>query len=125
MNRRQQRTTIITCLYQYLLLDKDIDEILEDNLNVKEKDSLAFIINITAEAINNYEKYTKLIDSVLDEWTFDRLGYMEQAILLEAISELRHTDVDKAVVCNEAIELAKEYCDPQASSLINGVLDKV
>ena len=39
---------------------------------------------------------------------------MEQAILLFALAELEQAIQDKTVIVNEAIELAKMYCDEDA-----------
>ncbi len=53
------------------------------------------------------------------------VGVVENAILLLATHELKnHPDTPKAVILNEAIELAKEYGGEGAHSFINGVLDK-
>ena len=125
MKRRKQRETIMTCIYQYLLLGTDIDTIFEDNLDLNEKDSINFIVSTTVDALNNMEEYTDKINSHLHEWTFDRLGYVEQSILLLAASELNTGDLDRAIIVNEAIELTKKFCDEAASKLINGVLDQL
>ena len=125
MKRRKQREIIMTCLYQYLLLDRDVDTLLEDNLKLKEKDSIAFIVTVVAEAISNYGSHIEKINDNLTEWEFDRLGYVEQAVILMATAELALEQTDRAVVVNEAIELSKQYCDPQAYILLNGVLDKL
>jgi N utilization substance protein B len=41
------------------------------------------------------------------------------------IYELKYTDTPEIVVINEAIELAKKYCDDAVRKIINAVLDKV
>ena len=125
MKRRKQRETIMTCIYQYLLLGTDIDTIFEDNLDLSEKDSINFIVSTTVDALNNIEEYSEKINNHLHEWTFDRLGYVEQSILLLATSELNTGDLDRAIIVNEAVELSKKFCDEAASKLINGVLDQL
>lgn len=125
MNRHQQRQVVMTCIYQYLLLDKDFDEILKDNLDIDDKESISFIVNETADVVNNLEPLTEQISAHLKDWTFDRLGYVEQAILLIAASELNKGEIDRPIVINEAVELAKTFCDDDAPALINGVLDQL
>ena len=125
MKRRKQRETIMTCIYQYLLLGTDIDTIFEDNLDLSDKESINFIVSTTVDALNNAEEYSEKINAHLHEWTFDRLGYVEQAILLLATSELSLGELDRAIVVNEAIELTKKFCDEAAYKLINGVLDQL
>lgn len=125
MKRRKQRETIMTCIYQYLLLNTDIDTIFEDNLDLDDKGSIQFIVSVTVDALNNFEEYTEQINQYLNDWTFDRLGYVEQAILLMAASEIHSKELDKAIIVNEAVELTKHYCDEEAYKLINGVLDRL
>ncbi|MDD6467789.1 MAG: transcription antitermination factor NusB [Erysipelotrichaceae bacterium] len=125
MKRRKQREIIMTCIYQYLLLNTDIDTIFEDNLDLNDKDSISFIVSTTINALNNAEEYTEQINHHLKDWTFDRLGYVERAILLMAASEIHEGELDKAIIVNEAVELTKHYCDEEAYKLINGVLDQL
>ena len=100
MKRREMRIRIVNCLYQYLLTGKSIDDIFEDNLDLSDKESIPFIINNTVGIINNLEHYTKVIEPHINDYTFDRLGYVEQAILLLAAHELETKNADKAVIIN-------------------------
>ena len=125
--------------YRYVnVSEKDKDLELFINLNVED---ISILFNVNIDTINkifekdeyftlvldnlfdNYLKYRDYIDNNLNGWSFDRLGYTEQAILLLALAELA-LDNDKKVVINEAVELAKQFCDDKAFKLINGVLDK-
>ena len=63
--------------------------------------------------------------SLREDWTFDRLSLLEQSILLISYQELKQVKTARAVVINEAITLAKEYCDDSSYKLINGVLDRL
>ena len=66
-----------------------------------------------------------IINKNLKDWSFDRLGYIEQAILLLATHEITAGEVQKPVVINEAVEFAKKYCDEDSYKFINGVLDRL
>ena len=61
----------------------------------------------------------------MKDWTIDRLGFTDIAILRMAIYELIYSNTPDIVVINEAIELAKAYSDDKVVKLINGVLDKI
>ena len=55
-----------------------------------------------------------------------RLGKPELAILRLALYEMLYDEeVPFRVAINEAVELAKKYCNPDASGFINAVLAKV
>ena len=135
MTRREQRIKIMTCIYQYLLTGKKIDDIFDENLELDDKDSISFIIENTIGVINEKDHLIELIEPKLNEYQFSRLGYIEQSILLLSVFQLEENKIDRAVVINEAIEIAKKYCDiyntlekycdDKAPKFINGVLDRL
>ena len=123
-SRHQLRETGMTCLYQHLLLNKDIKLALYDNIEDNSVDP--FLYTITVDAIQYKDVYMDKINASLnEEWTFDRLGFVEQAILLMACCELDLETAPKAIVIDEAVTLAKKYCDDDTYKLINGVLDRL
>lgn len=123
--RRSLRETAMIGLYQYLLLKSDIRVILEDLCACDLKDVDPYILDCVIECLENQKDYVNSINKHLKNWEFDRLGYIEQAILLLATHEIDAKKADKAVVINEAVELAKKYCDDDSYKFINGVLDNL
>ena len=91
------------------------------------KKRLVNVINELSKFAMKYKDiYIQKINAVINkDWSFDRLGYVEQAILLMACCELDLETAQKAIVIDEAITLAKKYCDDDAYKLINGVLDRL
>ena len=61
----------------------------------------------------------------LNDWKYNRLNKVDQAILALGIYELIYTDTPSVVCINEAIELSKQYSDEAVTKMINGVLDKI
>jgi N utilization substance protein B len=55
-------------------------------------------------------------------WKLDRIMRVDLTILRLAIYELTHTELNNAIVVNEALELARAYSTPEAVSFVNGVL---
>ena len=126
MNRHQIREMAMVCLYQYLLLNLDKDTIIFNNnetLNSLSEDE--FFLEIFSNAISNHKFLEEKIDEHLVDWKFKRLGYVEQAILLLAVTELFLKDTERAIVIDEAVELAKTYGEEKSYQLINGVLDNI
>lgn len=73
--------------------------------------------------IERREQLDAVIETYLDDWTVDRLGAVERAVLRVAMWELfERDDVPAPVSIDEAVELAKRYATPEAAKLINGVL---
>ncbi|MGI6608177.1 MAG: transcription antitermination factor NusB [Erysipelotrichaceae bacterium] len=125
MTRREQRIRIMNCIYQYLLTEKDIDSIFEDNIDINDKESIEFIVTNTIGVINELDSLIKQIEPLLIDYRFKRLGYIEQSLLLLSAHQLNLKEIDKPVIINEAIEIAKQYCDDDAPGFINGILDKI
>lgn len=122
MNRHEYRVHIVFALYQSLLLKKDLELSFNDNF---EDDDNEFLLAIKKDLKINKDKYIDEISPLLTKWTFDRLSYVEQAILLEACSEIKQKLNNKNIVIDEAVIIAKEYCDDESFKYINGVLDKL
>ena len=125
MNRHETRELAMTSLYQSFLLEKDIKRVLLENDKIGNKVS-PFLYTITIDATSHLDAYVERVNQVLkDEWKFERLGYIEQAILVIALCELEFETAQRQVVIDEAIVLAKKYCDDDTYRFINGVLDKL
>lgn len=125
MTRSQKREQAIICVYQSLLLKNDIYESINNNVEDDSVKRDLFFLNITANLFDHIEYLKNIIEDKLDNWDFDRLGYIEQAILLVGVAELLSEDADKAVIINEAVEYTKKYADFDSFKLVNGVLDKI
>lgn len=125
MNKTQIREAGIICVYQSLVLNKDIFYIINNQIEDEKLRGDLFFLNITANLFDHFTYVKDVISSKLDNWSFDRLGYVEQAILLVATVELLSEDVDKPVVIDEAVKYAKKYADADSYKLINGVLDQI
>lgn len=125
MNRHNEREKAMICVYQNLLTNKNVKESLEDIFLVKENEISDFAKSLVYNSIENKERYASYINEVLKGWTFDRLGYLEQAILLIGCTEFDLKLNQMAIIIDEAVILAKKYCDEDAYKLINGVLEKL
>lgn len=123
LNRHQCRERIVFALYQHLLLHKNLRETFADNFDGETLDD--FLIQILNDLEENENNYICKITPLLNKWSFERLNYVEQAILLLATSENALSLNDKPIIINEAIELCKTYCDEESYKYINGVLDNL
>lgn len=130
MKRHIYRQNAMSIIYIYLMTEQNIDLIIEDNKFVSSVGSFIHPLEIDEELLDAVHRVTQrksiyipVINHHLDKWRFDRLGRLEQSILLLALSELEQGIQDKIIIVNEAVELAKEFCDDESYRLINGVLD--
>lgn len=134
-NRTITREKAMTVLYQILLykknginynLDEVINEMLESiDLEERKKIDTEFLNDLVDGVLSNIEDIDKNITKYLENWSIDRLGLTDQAIIRIATYELLYTNTPDLVCINEAIELAKKYSDDKVVKMINGVLDKI
>ena len=113
----------MTILYQYDLLKKTttIDEIIQDNLEIDND----FVRDIVYGVVTHQKDIDELANKYMKDWTVARLEKVGAAILRMGIFEIKYTDTPPIVAINEALELAKVYCDESVRKIINAVLDKV
>ena len=123
MNRHEYRVKLVFALYQSLLLNKEISRSVEDNFDDEEKNE--YVTVLENDLIINKDNYIEEISLQLKKWTFERLSYLEQAILLVATSEIKKEIASKNIIIDEAIRIAKMYCDEKSYQYINGVLDNL
>ena len=68
----------------------------------------------------------KLIEDHADNWRMDRMAAVDRNLLRAAVAELLgFPKTPRAVVINEAIEIARKFSCPESVNFINGVLDSV
>lgn len=125
--RAQARESVIGLIYAVDLgndgIVKFVDDILEDKkIRNKQKE---FALKLFNGVIDNLEKIDSEISSHLNKRGIEDIGSVEKAILRLAIFEILFDSLDRAIVINEAIELAKKLAGENAPKFINGVLDKI
>ncbi|GAB4288831.1 MAG: transcription antitermination factor NusB [Myxococcota bacterium] len=94
------------------------DELSQEPLN-------GFTQKLIRGVLESIESIDGVLKKASRKWRFSRLGAVERAILRAAVYEMMSLDTPKAVVINEAVELAKEFGDKETSSLVNAILDTV
>ena len=126
LTRSELRKNIMTILYQINVYDinkitYNVDEIIKEVNPIDNE----FVKDVVYGVVTKKDEIDKLANQYLNNWTIDRLGNTDQAIIRMAIYELLYTETPDIVVINEAVELAKLYSDDDVKKMINGVLDKV
>ena len=123
--RHQARTAVVGLLYAYDLGNENIakfsDEILEEGkIRNKQKE---FSDALFQGTIENLEMLDAKINEHMKDWDYDAIGKVEKAIMRLGAYEILVVKTDKAIIINEAVELAKSLADEKSPQFINGVLD--
>ncbi len=72
------------------------------------------------------EALDKQITAASAHWRIERMARVDRNILRLGTWELTHRlDVPRAVILDEAVEIAKSFGTEESSSFVNGVLNKV
>ena len=126
ISRSEARYKAMTILYQINLYEKNnisynTEEVINEQLELKND----FVNELVYGVINNKKDIDLLANKYMKDWTIDRLGLTDAAIIEIAIYEIKYTDTPNIVCINEAIELSKKYSDEKVCKMINGVLDKI
>jgi len=125
ITRNELRKKIMIILYQIDIykeqkMDVCIDTIIKDNIEIDNE----FVKDIVHGVIKNQDQIDELANKLMKDWTINRLDKSGAAILRMALYELKYTKTPEVVVINEAIILAKKYCDDSVRKIINAILDK-
>lgn len=123
--RSELREKIMVILYQIDIYNErkvpyQIDEVIKNNVDIENE----FVKDIVYGVVTYIDELDSLANSLMNDWTIDRIDKSGAAILRMALYELKFTDTPEIVVINEAIELSKKYSDESVRKIINAVLDK-
>lgn len=125
-NRSELREVIMKVLYQvFLYQESKIDYQLKDLIHEQLEVENQFVDDCIHGVLEHQEDIVKMANESLNDWKYNRLNKVDQAILALGIYELIYTDTPSVVCINEAIELSKQYSDEAVTKMINGVLDKI
>jgi len=83
----------------------------------------AFIQDLVYGTLEHAGESDRAFSPLLEGWTIDRLPTIDRLLLRMSVFELRHRpEMPRAIVINEAVELAKKFSTAQSGRFINGVL---
>jgi len=65
-----------------------------------------------------------LIERHAEHWRMERMAAVDRNLLRSAVAELlAYRETPRAVVINEALEIARKFSSPESVHFVNGVLD--
>ncbi|MBM6617340.1 transcription antitermination factor NusB [Bacillus suaedaesalsae] len=124
MKRRTAREKALQALFQLDLNEQEPTVAIEHVLEGKGSDE--FLEKLVLGATEHQQEIDELLKGSLENWSLDRIGNVDRAILRLAVYEMKFEEsIPENVSINEAIELAKIFGDDDSSKFINSVLSKV
>jgi N utilization substance protein B len=91
-----------------------------------DEEARGFAEDLFRIASDRSEEIDGLIEKHAQNWRMDRMAAVDRNILREAVAEfIGYPGTPRAVVINEALEIARKFSTPESVQFINGVLDSV
>lgn len=132
ITRNKQHEYALSILYMAFIYQKaeiEFDPIkaIESLTEADYYDNDIFLRELVIKTLIHQNEIITIIAPQLTKWTFSRLNVVSQVILLMSYSHFYYISekVDKSIVIDVAIKLAKKFIPEEDYKYINAVLDKV
>ena len=133
ISRHQEHYVIMTVIYDelsdFVLGEgkhfRDARQIIASVSGLPYSEVSDYVKNVVSYSLNNYGKIVDIFTPKLKNWTWDRLPLLTQSILLMSYAHSQVEEVDKKVIINVAVNLAKKYVEEKQAKFINALLDGV
>jgi transcription antitermination protein NusB len=127
--RRKSRELALQMLFQSDLGQQPADDVCKTFWRGRgdvEREVQGFADDIFRLAQDRSEDIDKLIKAHAANWRIDRMAAVDRNVLRAAVAEmLGYPTTPRAIVINEAIEIARKFSAPESAQFINGVLDSI
>jgi len=127
--RKRARENSLLVLYRWDIRGDSIDRILEEYLEekgIKNEELKGYMERLIGTVRDRLTEIDSLISQHLEDWSLDRLGYIERNVLRLGVAELLYLNPpDPGRAFNDYIDLVKRYGDRKAARFVNGVLSRV
>jgi transcription antitermination protein NusB len=127
--RRKSRELVLQMLFQADMGRQSAEEVRRTFW--QERDSVGSDVQSFAEdlfrvATDRTSEIDGLIERHAEHWRMERMAAVDRNVLRAAVAELLgFPKTPRAVIINEALEIARKFSAPESVQFINGVLDSV
>ena len=134
ISRNQSHFVIMTVIYDELAdfvmgggaSSRNANELIEEIAEAPFDEVDPYIKRSVALTMQHYGEIVDAYKPLLVNWKWERIPLLTQAILLMSYAHFYYVEkVDKKVVINTAVDLAKKYVEEKQAKFINAILDGV
>ena len=127
--RRKSREMVLLMLFQADMGRQTPDEVRRTfwrEHGSTQEDVRGFAEDLFRTATDRTVEIDSLIERHAEHWRMERMATVDRNVLRSAVAELMgFPSTPRAVVINEALEIARKFSSPESVQFINGVLDSV
>ncbi len=120
--RHEARERALAILYEASMKSESMDDVLAS----LEIDPDPYARELVISAAANHDRALELIEAASVNWDLERISLIDRLVMELAIGEMLIEDrPPRAVILDEAVELAKIYSTEGSGSFVNGILSSV
>jgi transcription antitermination protein NusB len=127
--RRKSRELALQMLFQSDMGKQNADQVRLTFWREQESTSAdvrGFADDLFRVATDRVTEIDGLIEKHAEHWRMERMAAVDRNLLRAAVAELlAYPDTPRAVVINEALEIARKFSTPESVHFVNGVLDSI
>jgi len=127
--RRKSREMVLQMLFQADVGKQSIDQVQRTfwaEHAAASAEVRGFAEDLFRVATDRVAEIDKLIEGHAQHWRMERMAAVDRNLLRAGVAEfLAYPDTPRAVVINEALEIARKFSSPESVQFVNGVLDSV
>ena len=119
------REYLIQAIYQMLFSNDGIEKIISQFKNEHKNKKVDF--KMFSTSLKSIKKNKKNIESIIKSLNIpdSSIELIDKSILIFAINEMMYGSIDKPIVIDESIRLAKKFSSPDSYKFLNAALDKI
>lgn len=130
LTRNKEQELVMFCIYDALIYAGMNEEFsLEDTMSsvfaMDFEDISYYSKAIVIKTLSHVNEIKQIFQEKMPKWSFDRLNVVEQSILLMSYTHFHEEKVDKKIVIDIAVRLAKKYLDADDYKFVNAILDNI
>lgn len=118
------RELVVQALYQKKITGDSNTKVLGELKQTNKK----IVLDKVSQILKEIKLFEKDFSKTITDYSnipFERIGEIELSILYLALYEVSKSNLDKPIIINEAIKLAKKFGQNSSHKFINAILDKV
>ena len=132
--RNQEHYVVMTVIYDALSDIEhgegkgfgDIKNLISELSGIPYEQVSNYVKTTINESLLHYKDIVIAFKPKLINWTWERLPLLTRSVLAMSFAHFYYVEkVDKRIVIDIAVNLAKKYIDDKQAKFINGILDKV
>ena len=132
LSRNKENELVMVAMYDaitYITIKEEfsIEDILSGLFEMDYSDVPYFAKEVVIKSLVHINEIIPIFQEHMVKWAFDRLNNIIKAILITSYTKGKYLDepIDKRVIIDTAVNLAKKFAEPSDYKFVNGILDNV